>query len=80
MIYLVLNYVDYPERPARLFCGNTENKERKNIAETQFLVRCESVDCPCLDWVSEADKANSMTEAEIMIELATSEWQEEEGA
>ena len=80
MFYLILNYADYPERPDVLFKGNTPMKERKSLDGTKFVVWCDGTYPESMDWISEADKANVLTQEQIIAEMKKVEWQEEEGA
>ena len=65
--YLILSYLNEPNKPDKLFCKNTESMERKNNDGTKFIVHCTMENCECLNWV-ESEKT-FLTHSEIMEEL-----------
>ena len=80
MIYYVCNYADYTNLPDKLFCENDSlgGSERMSLDGLRFIARCEehTIKNGCLHWMNEGEP--SFTHAEILIELSSLEWTEEE--
>ena len=75
--YIICEYADYQNLPAKLSCCHTEGAERKSLDETKFvtwcgmMMQCED-DCVCMTWRNNTEP--EFTHAEILEELKGPEW------
>ena len=75
--YIICNYSNYENLPAKLSCCHTEGAERKSINGAKFVTWCGMMkmckdDCVCMVWRNGNEP--EFTHDEILAELQGPEW------